>query len=487
MVRSSIDRICGARREIPASIRQAGTKKGMLFPLLFILCACSEALYPPRPPVVPGPPIPDPPHTRLALHATLTKEGLRGILDGVIPVADEGSFSFFGTRKYRWQREPLEVRLDNAAGKVTVLTNVKAEADLPAKTLSFNLQLTVDAQPVVASDYTVELQTPVVKIETNDNFLKVAEWFGGVVSRIRASVETELRNMSVDLRPMLEPAYSTLARPIRFPIGDAEGCVDLGVQSLEAGPTLLVGGFEKDFGVTLMPSVTLPCTAPTKVKPAALPPLRNVSAVDASAFEVVVPVAASYDELRRAMGQAFTNGKLYFSKQQPELYLEKPEIYASGGQVVVKVHVDGKATKGITTRIYGDIFLAGHPEVRDNELLFPDMKPTIETNNLLLKLASKVGKDDIRRAIREALRVDVSARLAAVKQALSEKLTYFFDVPTGGAHVEHPMKGCVQAIVGRIELAGLYAHDSYLRLYVKATGQASAYVPCPKSIIESTK
>lgn len=461
---------------------------------LILLCivtvsACSEALYPPRPPVVPGPPIPDPPHTRLSLHATLTREGLAGVLGGVVPKTDVGTFSFLGSREYRWERGELELRFDNASGKVTVLTDVRAEADLPGKTLQFDLHLTVNAQPVVSSEYTVELQTPVVEIKTDDKLLTVAEWFGGVVSLIRTSVETELRNLRVDLRPMLEPAYATLASPIRFPIGEAEGCVQLGVQSIEAGPTLLIGGFEKDFGVTLMPSVTLPCStqkAETAPGVPALPPLRNVPNVDATAFEVVVPVAASYDELRRAMAQAFTGGKLYFSKDQPELYLEKPEIYASGGQVVVKVHVNGQATKGITTRIYGDIFLAGHPEVRDNELLFPDMEPTVETENLLLRLASKIGRNDIRREVRQALRVDVSSRLAAVKDTLSKQLTYIFEVPRG-EESDPPMQGCVQAKVGRIELTDLYAHDSYLRFYVKAFGQASAYVPCPPEVLKTVQ
>lgn len=450
--------------------------------LALTLCACSEALYPPRPPVVPGPPVADPPHTELTLHASFTKEGLRSALDGVIPVVDKGSFSFLGTREYRWSRGPLEVRLDNAAGKVTVLTNVKAEADLPGRTLAFDLQVTVDTQPVVGSDYTVQLQAPIVEITTDDKLLKVAEWFAGVVTLIRTSLEEKLRVMSVDLRPMLEPVYAGLTRPVRFPIGEAEGCVEFGVQSIQAGPTLLVGGFEKDIGVTLMPSVTLPCAAASGQKPNLLPPLRNVSSVNSSAFEVVVPVVASYDELRRAMSQAFSGGKLYFSKEQPGLYLEDPEIYASGGQVVVKVHVDGEAKKGFTTRIYGDIYLSGHPQVRDNELLFPDMEPTVETNNLLLKLASKIGKDDIRREVQQALRVDISQRLSAIKRTLSDKLTYVFDLPSSvpGAL---PMKGCVRATVGRIELSDLYAHDSYLRLYVKVHGQAAAYVPCPPHML----
>jgi hypothetical protein len=46
-------------------------------------------------------------------------------------------------------------------------------------------------------------------------------------------------------------------------------------------------------------------------------------------FTVQMPVAASYAELERAMSPRLHDGKLYFSKDFPQLYLEKPGIYAS--------------------------------------------------------------------------------------------------------------------------------------------------------------
>src|SRR5207244_3330870 len=109
-----------------------------------------------------------------------------------------------------------------------------------------------------------------------------------------------------------------------------QGCVDLGLRSVEAGPTVLAGGLEKDLAMLVAPSVTLPCTLGPSRK-ASMPPLHNVASLQSGSFEVTIPVAATYDELQKAMTQAFTNGKLFFSREFPDLYMEKPEVYASGG------------------------------------------------------------------------------------------------------------------------------------------------------------
>ena len=54
--------------------------------------------------------------------------------------------------------------------------------------------------------------------------------------------------------------YLKLAKPLPFKVGDADACVRLGLQTIEAGPTVLAGGIEKDLSVVVAPSVTLPCT-----------------------------------------------------------------------------------------------------------------------------------------------------------------------------------------------------------------------------------
>ena len=45
------------------------------------------------------------------------------------------------------------------------------------------------------------------------------------------------------------------------------------------------------------------------------------------------------------MGLAFTDGKLFFSKEFPELYLAAPEVYAAADQLVIKLHLHGPIAK----------------------------------------------------------------------------------------------------------------------------------------------
>ena len=47
---------------------------------------------------------------------------------------------------------------------------------------------------------------------------------------------------------MIAAAHERVARPIDLPLGDAHGCAMLKVLGVEAGPTVLADGFEKDLG-----------------------------------------------------------------------------------------------------------------------------------------------------------------------------------------------------------------------------------------------
>ncbi len=457
----------------------------------FLFCltgplGCSEALYPPRPSQVPGPPIADPPQSRVVMHVTLSRAGLSQLVEAAVPLTDKGTFSFLGQRTYFWRRTPFELSFDSATGKIGARCQVTGQADLPATTMHFPLTITAEAQPVLSADYTAQLQAPVVTITTEDRLMKAAEWSGGVLQTIRGAVEKQLKDLRIDLRPLLAPAYATLARPLPIHIGDANACVDLGIQTFEAGPTVLAGGVEKDLAVVLAPSVTLPCTpnggAPLTDK--ALPPLHNVASIPSGPFEVVVPVAATYDEMRKAMVQAFTNGKLYFSPEFPELYLEKPEVYASGGEIVVKLHLSGFVKKGFRVHLEGDLYMNGHPQVRDNELEVPDLQPTVETKDALLALKTRLDGEGMRRQVRQALRVDIGSRLRAVRARLSSELTFAQPARPGNPAGPAVPRACLRADVGKIEVSGIYAHDSYMRLYVKVTAQAAAYLPCPFKLVD---
>ncbi len=169
---------------------------------------------------------------------------------------------------------------------------------------------------------------------------------------------------------------------------------------------------------------------------------------------------------------AFTDGKLYFSKEFPQLYMEKPEIYASKDQLVLKLHINGPIHKfGIDMTLDGDLYMTGHPTVVDNEVRVPDLEPTIETQSFLLRLKAALDGNSIRDQAREALHLDIGDRLGEVRKKLSSDLTFGDN------------QGCLRSNVSKIEVTGVHAHPSYLRVYVALTGQASVYLPCPSTAV----
>lgn len=434
---------------------------------------CTEALYPPRPQQIPGPPLADPPQSRINTHISLTETGLRELIEATVPQKGEVPFSLLGSRKLVWTRSPAEIRFNNAAGTIGVRATITGETTLPGRP-SFSINLVADVQPALGTDYVALLQNPQVSVTSDDRLLRAAEWSAGALSLIRDEIEKRLRELRINLRPLLAENYEKLARPFSFSVGDARACVRLGVQSIEAGPAVLSGGFEKDLSLVVAPSVTLPCTNEKGIAQGSvsLPPLHNVASIPSGPFEVVVPIAATYDELQKAMKQAFTNGKLVFDPSYPDLYLEKPELYATGGRIVTKLHLAGFVKKGFKFSLDGDLFMTGSPEVVDNQLTVPNLEPTVDTKSALLKLKTSLDSDKMRREIRQALRIDIGGRLQSVRDKLSKELLVRHNVAPG-------LSACVKADLGRVEITGVFAHDAYLRMYVKASGRLAAYLPCP--------
>jgi hypothetical protein len=439
-----------------------------LYPLALVVvagCGGATALYPPRPPAVPGLPLAEPAPSRVVVHTTVAAAAMTRALEDAIPASGAGTFTLLGGEKrYLWNRKPLELAFGQ--GRITVGVHVVAHVQLLGTVLDAPLDLKISAEPVLSADYRARLQSPEVQVTSKDATLRLAQSVGGALDKIKEQIDEQLKAFTYDLRPMLDEAHGRLARPIDLPLGDAHGCAELRVLGVEAGPTVLADGVEKDLALVVAPSVTLPCAAPPT--PAPLPPLANVTTLQPGPFTVSVPIAARYDELARAMSLAFTDGKLYFSKEVPSLYMEKPEVYATRDQLVLKLHINGRIDKyGIHTSLDGDLFMAGHPTVIDNEIRIPDLEPTIETSSFLLKLKAAIDGDSIRDQARQALRLDIGERLASVRNKLSSELSF------GNG------QGCVRANVSKIEVSGVYPHANYLRLYVGITAQASVFLPCP--------
>jgi hypothetical protein len=436
--------------------------------LVALLCSCAglTPIYPPRPPATPGEPIADPTPSRVVVHATITGAALRAALESKIPETGEGTVPLLGKdRKFTWKRDAIPVRFDR--GRIGVDLHLVVTLQLPVSSMEFPLDFRILTEPVITSTYTTRFQSTEITVSSTDSRVKLANMAAGALDKIQKTVEKAMQEFSYDLRPLLNEVYQRIDKPIALPLGEASGCADLRVLGVEAGPTVLADGIEKDLAVVVAPSVTLPCAVSSE-EPTPIPPLANVATLQGGPFTVNVPIAARYEELAKAMSLAFTDGKLYFSQEYPALYMETPEVYAAKDQLVLKLHVAGIVHKfGFDSSIDGDIFFVGRPTVVDNELRIPDLEPTIETKSLLLKLKAALEGDSIRDEARAALRLDLGERLRTVRDKLSKDLEF------GNG------QGCLKADAGKIEVTGVHAHGSYLRLYVAITGRASVYLPCP--------
>ncbi len=458
--------------------------------LLWAACATDggaarTSLYPARPELIAGPPQADPPLQRPTLHTTITREGFQQLLDALVPNVGAGAYALVGVRNYTWARGPFALKFDDAKKTIFAHTLVQAHVEIPGGSMDLPLVVDADVQPVMSAQHQLVMQAVVVTVTSQDARVKVAQWGAGLVTSIEAALKTELENLRVDLTPALAALHDKLSQPVFLPLGDASACFVLDVRGIEAGPTIFAGGFEKQLALVVAPSITMPCTvrgvdgelrvvrpgdAPSPLP--ALPALHNTSSIEGGPFHLTMPVAAGYDELEKAMGLAFTDGKLFFSAQNPNLYLFDPHVYASDGALVASMKIGGHVTGAVSLDVDGEIFLSGHPRIRDNFVEVPDVKPTIETQNALLKLAAYVKQDELTAAVRRALRLDLSARMQQMKRRLVDALSVSVSLAPGVPAL------CTSAEVGRVEVTSVEAHDAYLRLYVDTTATADAQLPC---------
>jgi hypothetical protein len=438
---------------------------GVVAVAALLACARFGPLYPLRPAPSASPAAADPEPARVVMHLAVTSAALRAALDDAVPRSGAGTFSFLHSeRRYTWERGPLD--LGFSQGRTVLGTKVHANVALPLKSLDVPLDVHVEAEPVVSAEYAVKLQSVDVHVTSSDSSVGLADRVAGIYEKVAAPIAAQLKDFVYDLRPLLSEAYTRVAKPIEFPVGEAKGCARLRVLEIEAAPTVMADGIEKDIALVVAPSITLPCEEP-KEDEASLPPLSNVAALTPGPFTVTIPIAARYDELTRAMTMAFTGGKLYFSTIYPQVFLERPELYESAGRLVLKLHIGGPAhALGIDADLDGDLYLVGHPTVVDNELSIPDLEPTIETSNFLLSLKAMTDGARIRDQAREALRLDIGARLHMAQEKLGSELTFRGE------------RGCFQGDVDRVEVTAVHAHAAYLRVYVAITARARITMPC---------
>jgi hypothetical protein len=127
---------------------------------------------------------------------------------------------------------------------------------------------------------------------------------------------------------------------------------------------------------------------------------------------VELPVFIPILELQNQLYQSFfapNYGKFFPCDGHPDcddsyknLYLEQPVLKVDGSHIVIKMHLAGKADLVIlSTDVSSDITLTALPSVKNDTLYFKDLTMDHSSNNILLKIASKLFEKRIISAIQK--------------------------------------------------------------------------------------
>ncbi len=262
----------------------------------------SQNLQPPPPAANGGRPVSDPPPSRIVIHATIFREALTKKMAESLPRSGEGDAQLFAgqTLHYTWQREPVTLKFDRGrvvvGVKVNGRFNMMGEREMP-------IAITIAGEPVMTADFKALLQSTEVQVVAS-----------GPVDAVNRSIEAKLHDLITqtldtfrfDVRPLVASAFARLARPIEIPVGgDQVACAELKVTNLEAAPTVLADGMEKDLGIVVMPSVTLPCT-----------PVASLAAAPASG-DGGTPADAGAQTASVDAGSPATSGNTQFASYTP--------------------------------------------------------------------------------------------------------------------------------------------------------------------------
>ena len=83
-----------------------------------------------------------------------------------------------------------------------------------------------------------------------------ADFSAGLIGHVEKTLKDKLTTMKVDLRPSFLSLHEKLAAPLFLPLTPASACFTLDVRAIEASPSIMADGLEKQLALTVAPSLT---------------------------------------------------------------------------------------------------------------------------------------------------------------------------------------------------------------------------------------
>lgn len=431
-------------RNVRISIRFAESGR-MVICVLAAVCAsgCIPDLDP-DPPQVDATPLPEPPVSAVQLPLSVPLERLRAVAEQQVPshLAEQPWYRLEDGGPdapscgvglgYNVDRDPLA--LSGASNAITTSLSlrywIKARKRIPcpgpliyvscgvdnesARTLTTSFVTTLG----IADDWQAKVNTtagPVVPSnQCTMSFLninmtdKVVSFFGNklneMVGKLNERAASEIR-----LRERATAAWARLQKPIRLADGVwlAIAPENIGYVPITANQAEITGGLQ----LRARPGIVVGAEPSTTTRP--LPAATTVQ--PGNSFHVTLPVDVGYAAIDQQLRQALAldSGGTYFPPTgDKRIRIVGAQIYAYGRQAVLRLAFNGSAK--------GHAYLVGTPtyDALAQTLSFPDLDYSLETRNVLVKIADWFKHEDLRIYLRGRLRFDVAEPVGKARNQL---------------------------------------------------------------------
>lgn len=282
-----------------------------------------------------------------------------------------------------------------------------------------------------------------------------------VTERVRTSLLAQLQDRLPQLRDRIRASVALRARAIEAwtrmsePIELDDGTfLAIHPESLALTQPAIEGHFLRvGLGLGARPEVIV--GARPAIAPSPLPSAGDE--VGQPGLELHVPVRIDYARVEAALADSFrlaSGGVRFPSTGRRYLRPTHVSLYGYGGSIVVRLEFTGTAD--------GVVYLTGTPtlDADDQTLSMPDLEFTLESRNVLARIAANLRADDLRADLRRRIRIDLRGPLDEVRLRLTRALRRRVG----------PLE--LDGAVDTLRVAALYADPEAhaMRAIVRATG-----------------
>jgi hypothetical protein len=371
-----------------------------------------------------------PPRTVVFVQTPLRLSTIETALDRQLPGGSQGSLQL-GLLQLGWRlgRQPATVTptAEGLSIRIPVVGDLQLGGGfLRCQSSGVGGVLVLAARPTIESGGDLVLRDirttvePVGQVQCAGLPIPVTEIFSGMLRPLQAVAQGLGQVVRVPLGPALSQGLTELSKPRPFTMSGQKACLDVHPTALVLAPPSAGSSGQTvsvRLGLDVEPRLNLgDCPG------GGSPPLNSLTVRQETLgeeFAVQVAVAVPMTDLTALLSPQLKGKRLGTGAQS--LIVQGVEVGDASGRVLLRLDVAGIYT--------GSLFLWGTPQLADEGgrhiLHVPDLQVAAESNSRLqdMKVALyELIEGNLADKVRPMLRLDVTDRLASVRQSLSGSL-----------------------------------------------------------------